>query len=65
MQERLTELEFRVGADPMAWFNQPVLEETDEFVEDERTPLKLKEFGTSMTAPSKNLLYETNYKSIT
>ena len=61
MQLRLTELEFKMGTEMASgWIHA---HDTDEFVEEEKTPIKLKQLNTF--EQTKTLLTDTNYKSVT
>ena len=42
---------------------QAMVNDTDEFVEEEKTPIKLKQLNTF--EQTKTLLTDTNYKSVT
>lgn len=63
--DRITDLELRVGPLDAFEVKDQVVQSMEEYVEDERTPLKLREFGTAKVAPLKQLLYDTSYKPIT
>jgi hypothetical protein len=63
MQVRLSELEFKVGADMALECRYAPGWNTDEFVQDEHTPIKPKQ--TDTPAQKRNLITDTNFKSIT
>ena len=63
MQVRLSKLEFKVGADMALECRHAPGWNTDEFVQDEHTPIKLKQSDTP--AQTRNLITDTNFKSIT
>lgn len=63
MQLRLTELEFKMGAEMASGWIQAMVHDTDEFVEEEKTPIKLKQLNSF--EQTKTLLTDTNYKSVT